>query len=230
MVDLTQKQMETLSKTSLFQGITENELLDLLSCLGAYTKTYRKDTYIFHSQDIVHEVGIVLEGTVHILQDNLFEQPHIITAILPSGIFAESFAASHTHRMGVSVQAATNTTILFLEVEKILHPCTKGCYYHNQLLDHFVEALANHNLALNEKLMHLTQTSMKDKILSYLSQEAHKQQSSYIELPFNRQQLADYLNVDRSALSKELSKLKKEGVLDYHKNQFKLKLPSSKNE
>ena len=125
--------------------------------------------------------------------------------------------------MNVSVLADENLSVLFLNLSKTLQMCSSSCPFHARLIENLVCVLARRNLILNEKLTYVTQHTLRDKILSYLSAESIRQHSSYFDIPFDRQQLADYLNAERSALSGELSRLKKEGIIDYQKNHFFLK-------
>ena len=222
---LSRKDMDVIQASVIFTGIDRSELLSLLPCLHDLKKNYSKDEWIYRAGDRITSVGLLLSGSAHIERYDYWGNRHIVSALLPGDIFGESYAASPQSTMNVSVQADSDLSVLFLDLSKILHMCSTSCPFHARLIDNLVSLLARRNLLLNEKLTYVTQHTLRDKILSYLSAESIRQQSSYFDIPFDRQQLADYLNAERSALSKELSKLKKEGILDYQKNHFRLLVP-----
>jgi CRP-like cAMP-binding protein len=219
---LTKADMDVIEASAIFTGISRKELRALLPCLHELKKDYSKDEWIYRAGSQISSVGLLLSGSAHIERDDYWGNRHIVSALLPGDIFGEAYAASPKSTMNVSVQADEDLSVLFLDLSKILHMCSSACPFHARLIDNLVSLLARRNLMLNEKLTYVTQHTLRDKILSYLSAESVRQQSSYFDIPFDRQQLADYLNADRSALSNELSKLKKEGVLDYQKNHFRL--------
>lgn len=222
---LSSKDLDVIQTAVIFAGIDREELLSLLPCLYARKKEYIRDEWIYRAGDRITTVGLLLSGSAHIERYDYWGNRHIVSALLPGDIFGESYAASPQSTMNVSVQADSDLSVLFLDLSKILHMCSTSCPFHARLIDNLVSLLARRNLLLNEKLTYVTQHTLRDKILSYLSAESIRQQSSYFDIPFDRQQLADYLNAERSALSKELSKLKKEGILDYQKNHFRLLVP-----
>ena len=222
---LTEEDYEVIQKSILFKGISREELSSLLPCLGEYKKYYAKESWILRAGEELSSVGLLLSGAAHIERCDYWGNRHIVSAILPSDLFGEGYAAVPDSITSVSVQADENSSILFLNMSRMLHMCTSACPFHSRLIDNLVLLLAKRNLILNEKLTHITQHTLRDKILSYLSAESMRHHSSYFDIPFDRQQFADYLNAERSALSGELSKLKKEGVIDYQKNHFRLIVP-----
>lgn len=222
---LSSKDLDVLQTSVIFTGIDREELFSLLPCLHNRKKDYSKNEWILRAGDRITSVGLLLSGSAHIERYDYWGSRHIVSALLPGDIFGESYAASPQSTMNVSVQADDDLSVLFLDLSKVLHMCSSACPFHARLIDNLVSLLARRNLALNEKLTYVTQHTLRDKILSYLSAESIRQQSSYFDIPFDRQQLADYLNAERSALSNELSKLKKEGILDFQKNHFRLLVP-----
>ena len=222
---LTDEDYEVIGKSILFKNIGREDLKALLPCLGENRRTFAKDSVILRAGGKLSSVGLLLSGAAHIERCDYWGNRHIVTAIQPGDIFGEGYAAVPGSTMNVSVQADDDSSILFLDLSRMLHMCTSACQFHARLIDNLVLLLAQRNLKLNEKLTHITQHTLRDKILSYLSSESIRQHSSYFDVPFDRQQLADFLNAERSALSGEISKLKKEGIIDYQKNHFRLIVP-----
>ncbi|MGI6212391.1 MAG: Crp/Fnr family transcriptional regulator [Anaerovoracaceae bacterium] len=217
--------LEVIQKSEIFKGIDKSELEALLPCLLEQKRRYQKGESIFRTGDRIIKIGLLLAGTAHIERYDYWGNRHIVTALRPGDIFGESYAASPGSIMNVSVAADEDLSVLFLDLSKALHMCTSACPFHARLIDNLVSLLAGRNLMLNEKLTYVTQHTLRDKILSYLSAESVRQHSSYFDIPFDRQQMADYLNAERSALSNELSKLRADGIIDFQKNHFRLVTP-----
>ena len=211
-----------LQKTTLFQGMTEAELESVLLTQRPVLRQYARQDFLFHAGDPAHSIGIVLEGSVTVLQEDFWGNRNIIAKIERGNLFAEAYACSPNRRMEVSVMTDTGASVLFLNAQTLLSMPCQGSLSHVLLTQNLLTTIAQKNVVLNTKLRHLTQRSTRDKLLSYLSEISTRQGCSTFEIPFDRQQLADYLSVNRSALSKELSKLREEGLLTYHKNQFTL--------
>ena len=168
-------------------------------------------------------MGLLLSGSAFAVQDDLWGQRNIMGKILPPGTFAEPFAATPGAVLNVSVVASVPSKVMFLNIQRITTVCSETCPQHALLIRNLVSVLARKNLQLNDKITHMSKRRTREKLLSYLSSESLRQGSLEFDIPFDRQQLADYLEVDRSALSAELGKMKKEGLLDFWKNQFVLK-------
>lgn len=222
---VTDSELAVLQNSLLFSGIKKDELLSLLPCLNYRKQLYKKGDWILRAGNQIDQAGVVLAGSAHVERYDYWGARHIISPLLPGDLFGESYAAVDHSVLNVSVQADEDASILRLDLSRMLHMCASACPFHARLIDNFVALLAQRNLHLNEKLTYITQHSLREKILSYLSAESIRQHSSYFDIPFDRQQLADYLNADRSALSNELSKLRSEGIIDYQKNHFYLRIP-----
>ena len=194
---------ELIFQTALFQGCSPSETEQLLHGLKTFTKKYKKGAPVYLAGTPVTDIGIVLYGTVQIENNDLWGNKNIISLAHTGEVFAEAYACVPGEPMMVDVIAMEEAEILFLNVPELfrLSAAGKGEYSH----------------------LHTSSKKIRDRLLSYLSYQAGLQKNRYIDIPLNRQQLADYLSLDRSALSKELSKMKKEGLLDYHKNSFVLK-------
>ena len=218
------KEMLSVLRTSgIFFGISEEETEKMLHCLEVRPETFQKDEYILRAGDRVEAFGLVITGKVLIIQEDFWGNRNILAAVGAGHCFAETFACSPGAVLNVSVIAETNVQVLFLNVKRILTTCPSTCSHHSRMIRNLLSELAEKNLRLNEKITHLGQRSRRAKILSYLSAEAQRHGSAEFDIAFSRQQLADYLSVDRSGLSMELSRMQEEGLLEYRKNHFVLK-------
>ena len=218
------KEMLSVLRTSgIFSGISEEETEKMLHCLEVRPETFQKDEYILRAGDRLEAFGLVITGKVLIIQEDFWGNRNILAAVGAGHCFAETFACSPGAVLNVSVIAETNVQVLFLNVKRILTTCPSTCSHHNRMIRNLLSELAEKNLRLNEKITHLGQRSRRAKILSYLSAEAQRHGSAEFDIAFSRQQLADYLSVDRSGLSMELSRMQEEGLLEYRKNHFVLK-------
>lgn len=212
-----------LSKTPLFHGIRENEIAHVLTCLNAREKSFSKNDIIFRAGDTVHDIGLVLSGSVNIVVNFYWGDSNIFGHISRGDIFAENFAAIPGKELTCDVVAAEDSVILFLNFSNILTTCNRACGYHHRLIHNLVRISAQKNLNLSSRMMHTAPKSLRERLLSYLSEQAMIHGNSHFTIPFDRQQLADYLGVDRSAMSNELSRMQKDGLIVYRKNEFTLK-------
>ena len=214
------KYHDLLLGTTLFHGLSAEDLNAILVWQCPVLHRYAKQDYLFHVGDRAHSIGIVLEGSVTILQEDFWGNRNIVTRLSPGHLFAEVYAVTREQRMGVSVMTDEGAVILLLNAHRLLN--TSGEIFEMRIIRNLLATIADKNLTLNTKLSHLSQRSTREKLLSYLSEVSSQQGSADIQIPYDRQQLADYLSVNRSALSKELSKLREEGLLRYQKNRFTL--------
>lgn len=212
-----------LSKTVLFQGTSPDEIKAMLGCLGAVKKKYEKGSFIFYSGDVIETIGVVLSGGVNIENNDLWGHRTILSHIGPGQIFAETYACIPGEPLMVDAAADEPTEVLLLNIGRILNTCPSSCAHHHKLIRNLLAVTAQKNLNLSRRILHTAPKSIRSRLTAYLSFQAARQGSAEFTIPFNRQQLADYLNVDRSALSSELSKMQREGLLAVSKNRFKLK-------
>ncbi len=194
----------------------------MLTCLQARERAFRKDELIYRAGDRAAALGLVLEGSVLIENDDVWGNRSVLDRVELGQIFAETYACVPGERMMVNVRAAQAVRILFLDVGKVLAVCSEACSCHQKLIRNLLFISAQKNLNLSRRIFHTSAKTIRGRLLSYLSWQSVQAGSRTFEIPFNRQQLADYLEVDRSALSNELSKMQKEGLLTYHLNQFHL--------
>ena len=209
-----------LAGTMLFQGIREHEIEAMLTCLSAEERTYGKDAYIYRAGDVTGRLGVVMEGAVNIIKDDVWGNRKIIENIGGGQIFGETYACLKGEPLMVDVQASERSRILFMDVNRILTTCSSSCDFHNRLIRSLMYVLAGKNLMLTKKMDIITPKSLRERVMVYLSQESVKQGCRTVTVPFNHQQMADYLSVDRSALSAELSRMQRDGVISYEKNRF----------
>ncbi|MEA4973053.1 MAG: Crp/Fnr family transcriptional regulator [Candidatus Metalachnospira sp.] len=213
---------EILTRSPLFKGIAENSIEPMLNCLRAREKNYSKNEYIFHAGASTAEIGIVLTGMVQIIKEDVWGNNTILAQLTEGMLFGEAFVIGNTDKIPVSVYSLQASRILFLDKEKTVTPCKAACEFHYNVSHNMLEILAQKNIFLTERMEHLSKRTLRDKVLSYLSDAAQKAGSREFTIPFDRQGLADYLAADRSALSAVLGKLKDEEILDFKKNKFYL--------
>lgn len=220
MLVLSPNDLQTLQHSCLFQQIDPNQIHHLCTCFHGEIKSFKKNETIFSTSQEVTQIGLILEGSIHVERFGYDGKRHLVSRLAQGDIFAESIAATLKNTYNLSVVSNSESRILFFEYDRLLKMCEKGCSSHSQILVNLISFLSSRNVFLQEKLTYITQPSLEEKLLSYLSVMAKKQHSTYFTIPFNRQELADFLNADRSAVSAALSRLKEKGILDTYKNQF----------
>ena len=196
----------------------------MLSCLDTRMEAFPKEAFLLRTGDTVESIGIVLSGSVLVIQEDIWGNRNILSRAGPAQTFAAAFACAPGSILNVSVIADTPTTVLFLNVKRILHVCPSACSHHSQIIQNLLGELAEKNLRFSEKITHMGQRTTRAKLMSYFSAEAQRLGTYEFDIPFSRQQLADYLAVERSGLSLELGKMRDEGLLDFYKNHFVLKV------
>ena len=222
-----EKYIEILHANPLFKDIPACNITSMLNRLNAYTKSSQKDEYVKHTGDTADFIGIILSGEIHILQDD-YDGNRSITASIPVGsMFGEAFACAGIRHLPVDIMAVDNCIILYLDSQTLLNSCDgcldNGCSYHHILIRNLLGIVAHKNISLNQKLRCISHKTTKEKLLAYLSQQAKQHNSKDFTINFNRQELADYLGVERSAMSAEISRLVKSGLIDTHRSHFTLK-------
>lgn len=213
---------ETLAKSPLFAGISLQSYDALLNCIGGKTKQYAKGEFISLTGDTINCIGVMLSGRVYMLKEDVFGNRAILNDIARGAIFGESFICSGSYSLTVSIQAAEKSEILFLPFDRVMQSCSSACQFHQALIKNMLVMIAKKNIKLIEKLEVTTKHSLREKVLAYLSQLAQEQNSSNVTSPLGRIDLADFLGADRSALTRELNKMRDDGLLDYEKNTYKL--------
>lgn len=212
-----------LSNTKLFYGLKEDEITSLLGCLNAEKKSYKKGEIILSEGTITENIGIVLSGMAMISCCDIWGNNSILGNAAPGSVFAEVYACIPGQPLLVTVSAAEDTSVLFMNVGRILTACTNACPFHARLVRNLLNVCAHKSLQLSQRIQHTGSKSVRGRLMSYFSDCARHAGSNSFLVPYNRQQLADYLNVDRSTMCNELSKMQKDGIIEYERNRILLK-------
>ncbi|MGF0033912.1 Crp/Fnr family transcriptional regulator [Bariatricus sp. SGI.154] len=215
--------IDMLSASPLFQGIKEEDLENMLSCLGGTVRNYGRNEVILVEGEPVGKVGVVLKGCVQVMNEDVFGNRTILEQVGQGELFGAAYACAKFDRSPVSVAAVEDSAVLQLDVRRVLTVCPTACQFHQELVRNMVHILAGKNVLLGEKIRYLSRRTTREKLMSYLSDQSKRAGSRHFCIPFDRQGLADYLCVERSAMSAELGKLRKEGVVDYLRSEFWLK-------
>ena len=216
--------LPVLRSSPLFSGISAEEASAMLSCLQAEKKDFPKEAFLLHAGDTAESIGLILSGSILVIQEDIWGNRNILSKAGPGQTFAAAYACAPGSVLNVNVFAETPVTALFLNVKRILNVCPSACTHHSRIIRNLLSDLAEKNLRFSEKLTHMGQRTTRAKLMSYLSAEAQRRGEYEFDIPFSRQQLADYLGVERSGLSLELGKMRAEGLLDFQKNHFVLKV------
>jgi len=206
----------------MFRGIEECNYKHLLSCLGVQVRSYGEEEYIFFAGDVINHIGIVLSGRAQIMKESLSGNKHIIAVLDASQMFAEGIVCTAARISPVTVQAMEPLKVLFIPYEKIIKSCGQSCGYHITLIQNIMTILGEKNVTLNWKLELLSLKGMREKLASYLLKTSLECGSDTFQIPLNRTELADFLNVSRTSMCRELSRMKDEGLIDFYGRSFKL--------
>lgn len=215
--------MKIVRNSALFSGVEPQEISAMLNCLDARQERYARDAFLLREGDTTDDIGMVISGSVLVVQEDVWGNRNILSRAIPGQTFASAFACAPGAVLNVGVAAETAVTVLYLNVRKILTICPSACAHHGKVVRNLLGDLAEKNLRFSEKLTHMGQRTTRGKLMSYFSMIARKQGSFAFDIPFTRQQLADYLGVERSGLSAELGKMQREGLLRCDKNHIVLK-------
>lgn len=214
------KYLEILKKCPLFENIEENDLVKMLSCLGARVAEFDKRYTVFSEGSRAKYIGIVLSGAVQVEQVDYRGNRTIISELGSGEIVAEAFACAGVESLPVSVVASRPSEVMFIDSDHVLQTCSNGCGFHRQLIYNLMKDLALKTITIHQRAEIISKRTTAEKLMAYLSVQSKKVGNRTFEIPFDRQGLADYLEVDRSGLSSEIGKLKKQGVIDCRKNRF----------
>lgn len=231
MLDLQQKEIfmknyiNYLKNMPLFKNISSNRIHELLEILNAYVNHYQKNEYVKHTGDPVNFIGIILEGNIQIIQDDFYGNRNIIASFDAGSLFAEAFVCAGIPTLPVDILANSNTEIMFISSQKIFAPCSCCCEYHHIFITNLLKIVATKNIILSQKLHCISHKTTEEKILSYLNSQAKLHDSYEFDIPFNRQGLADYLGVERSAMSTVINQLVKQEVIETNRSHFKILHP-----
>ena len=216
------KYLELLRDCPLFADIDNESLERMLCCLGAKVVHFDKKYTVMAEGTPARQIGIVLSGAVQVVQIDYYGNRSILTSLRAPQVFAEAFACAEVDALPVTVIADEPADVMLIDCRHILHTCKNGCGHHHALIFNLMKDLAKKTLLFHQRIEVTGKRSTREKLLAYLSLQAKTAGSRSFEIPFDRQELADYLEVDRSGLSAEISKLRREGVLICTKNRFEL--------
>ena len=216
------KYLEILKKCPLFFGIKEEELIRMLTCLGAEVKKFEKNDTVFAEGSEARQIGVLLSGEAESIKFDYYGNKSIINQINESELFGEAFACAESKSLPVSIVAVNKSDVMLVDCSHILHTCSNNCAFHQQMIYNLMKDLAQKTIKFHQRIEVTSKRSTREKLLTYLDIMAKQKNSSSFTIPFNRQELADYLEVDRSGLSAEISKMRKEGILESNKNYFRL--------
>lgn len=208
--------------TPLFRGIDSEERKIMLGCIGYHIGSFRKGEIVAFEAENIRHIGIVLSGAVDMVKEDLWGNKTMLVRMSADEIFGETFACGEDQQSVVTFVVSEDSRILFLPFDRVMHSCTNACVFHHRLIENMVRLIAHKNRELMGKVEVVSKRTIREKILAYLSIQAQNQENRYFEIPLGRLELAEYLCVDRSALTRELVKMKDEGLIDYDKNCFRI--------
>lgn len=214
--------LHDLAQTNLFSGIAPEEIAGLLDCLHARRAAYAKGDLMIEEGSRVQELGVLLSGHGRSIKWDAADRLIILTLLEKGSEIGVLLAACPSHGSPVSVQAVDDVTALHIPYDRMLARCSRACPRHEKLLRNYLGIVAKKGLVLHERIDCLLKPSLREKIMNYLLRVSREQQSRTFSIPMNRNEMADYLNIERSALSRELSRMKRDGLIDYHRDSFKL--------
>ena len=223
MEKILEKYLKILKKCQLFEGVADEGLSRILSCLGARAEHFDKKSTIFLEGESAKKIGILLSGEAHVVSVDYLGNRNILEVITPSDMFCEAFACAQPTPMPVSVVAEKDCEVILVDAEHIMHTCEKACIFHRTMLYNLLKDLAKKTVDYHKRVEVTSKRTTRAKLMAYLGLMSEQKGSRSFDIPFDRQELADYLEVDRSGLSAEISKLKKEGLIDCHKFSFTIK-------
>lgn len=212
-----------IASSPLFSGFAAGELESIIKCLSPSVRVIEKDGTVFSHGDRPQYVGIVLDGCVYVVYDDYWGNRSLISAAEAGDVFGEAFSCGGAETLPVSAITKRESTVLLIDSAKLLEPCESICTFHVRLMKNMIKTLSVKNTEITNKIRHITPKSAKEKIMSYLSYCAEAAGSSTFDIPFDRQGMADYLSMERSALSNTLGKMRDDGLIIFTKNRFTLK-------
>ena len=209
-------------QTPLFDGIRPEERGAMLDCIGYYVSSFRKGEIVVFEAERIRHVGVVISGSVDMIKEDVWGNKTMLLRFRKDEVFGETFACGSDNLSVVTFAVSQDAKILFLPFDRVMHSCTMACRFHYQLIENMVHIIANKNRDLMRKVEVVSKRTIREKLLTYLSLQAQLRESRYFEIPLGRVELAEYLCVDRSAMTRELVKMKEDGLIDYDKNWFRL--------
>ena len=208
--------------SALFEGIAPEDRGAMLGCIGYHISAFRKGETVAFEDEHIRHIGILLSGSVDMVKEDLWGSKTLLLRIGKDEVFGETFACGQDSLSTVTFVVSEDARILFMPFNRVMHSCTMACVFHHRLIENMVRVIAGKNRELMRKVEIVSKRTLREKILTYLSIQAQAQDSRYFEIPLGRVELAEYLCADRSALTRELGKMQAEGIIDYHRNCFRI--------
>ena len=212
--------VNVLKKTGIFRGLSPFEIKSILPCLRGSTLSYKKDEFILMAGDKIDYLGVILEGSAIIIKEDYWGRRSILDSLVVGDVFGEAYGFLPDATSRVSVLTTSNVSLAYFKIDNLITMCGETCTFHTKLVKNLLQVLSTKNISLTDKIQCISKKTIRERLLDYLSLESIKHGTSTFTIPYSRQELADYLSVDRSALSNEISKLQKEGLIKSHKNKF----------
>ena len=206
----------------LFAGIKPEDMVPMLHCIGYHVKEYAKGEVIAFEGDNLKHIGIVLSGSVDMVKEDLWGNKTMLIRTRKNELFGETFACGNDNLSVVTFVVSEDAKVMFMPFSRVMHSCTMACAFHHRLIENMVKVIADKNRDLMQKVDVVSKRTIREKLLAYLSIQAQQHNARYFEIPFGRVELAEYLCVDRSALTRELVKMKEDGLIDYDRNCFRI--------
>lgn len=217
-----QKHLDILKRTRMFAGVGEDEIAGMAHCLGARQRTYRRGEHVLRQGERLDSILVLAAGNLHIQNSDYWGNRSILGHVSVGEMFGEAYAAPESGALMNDVVAIEPSTVIFFDAKRVITTCPSACPFHARVVQNMFFAISEKNRELVQKLGHMSQRSTRDKLISYLSEESKRHNSPSFTVPFNRQQLADFLAINRSAMSSELCKMRDEGMLTFERNRFTL--------
>ena len=206
----------------LFAGIKNEDMGAMLHCIGYHISSFSRGEIIAFEGDHLKHIGIVLSGRVDMVKEDLWGNKTMLLRMGRNEIFGETFACGDDSLSTVTFLVSEDATVMFMPFSRVMHSCTMACGFHHRLIENMVRVIAGKNRELMQKVDVVSKRTIREKLLAYLSIQAQQQRQRYFEIPLGRVELAEYLCVDRSALTRELAKMKEDGLIDYDRNHFRI--------
>ncbi len=217
-----QDHIKALKQSKLFSGVGDEDIPVMFSCLGARLQQYRNGEYVLRQGEHLSELLVVVEGRLLIQKDDYWGYRNILGQVRVGEIYGDSYVSPESGVLLNDVVAAEDSCVYFFDAKRVMTTCSSACRFHTLVVQNLFWAISEKNMDLVRKLDYMSRRSTREKLIAYLSEESRIQNSSEFTIPFNRQQLADYLSVDRSAMSAELGRMRDEGLIDFKLNRFRL--------
>ncbi|MBM6828819.1 Crp/Fnr family transcriptional regulator [Anaerotignum lactatifermentans] len=214
------ERMERIGTYPLFQNIKAEGLEEMLQCVHVRYRSFPKDSFLALAEEEIHYVGVICKGSVRMVREDDWGNQILLVHMGEGELFGETFVCSASFASKVSFVTAEETEILFLDYDRVMHTCSLTCRHHHRLIENMLRCIAEKNIQLMEKIEVISQRSLRDKLMTYLSLESQRQGRSVFSVPLSRVEMAEYLCADRSAVSRELASMQADGLISFEKNIF----------